>query len=273
LAGTGTAAVRSMPQGLAVDSQGLAYVADGGLHCIRKVSPEGVVVTFAGAITNGAPSKVRKEGVGSSATFSTPFGLALDPSSGVLYVGDTGFNMIRMVSPSGVVSTYAGSGASSPHTDGAAGIATFKYPQGIALSGSGLLFVVDTFSHCIRMITPGVGSEEAVVSTLAGMPGVSSPFSNGKASAATFYYPKDIAVDADSGVVYVADSNNLRIRMITLGVGGGGGVVSTYAGSGASGPFLEGPASQATLTPSCVAVHKGVVYVVEPTRVRMITPP
>lgn len=258
--GTGAAAVISIPQGLVVDFKGFVFVADGGLHCIRRVSPGGVVTTFAGAQTNGPPPKF-KDGSGLVATFASPFGLALE-SSGVLYVGDSNNNRVRMVTPSGDVTTYAGSGASTPFSDGAALSATFSNPHALALHSSGVLFVADTGNHRIRSITP-----KGIVTTVAGS-GASTPFLDGPASGATFQYPRGIALDS-SGVLYVADTNNYRIRMITPG-----GVVTTYAGSGAASPFSEGSGGRATFTgPYCVAEHRGVVYVVDGTRVRKIEPP
>ena len=236
------------------------FVADGGLHCIRRVSPEGVVTTFAGAQTKGSPSQF-KDGSGNDATFASPFGLALE-SSGVLYVGDVSNNRVRMVTPNGVVTTYAGSGASTPFSDGAALSATFSYPHGLALHSSGVLFVADSYNNRIRSITP-----KGIVSTVAGS-GASTPFLDGPASGATFQYPRGIAFDS-SGVLYVADTNNKRIRMITPE-----GVVTTYAGSGAASPFSDGPGGRATFSnPFCVAEHRGVVYVFDGTRVRKIDPP
>ena len=102
--GTGTEATFNAPIGIAIDAVGNGYVADSFNHKIRKISPNGVVTTLAGNGTDGAT-----DGTGTAASFSGPAGVAVD-AMGNIYVADYYNHKIRKISPSGVVTTLAGSG-------------------------------------------------------------------------------------------------------------------------------------------------------------------
>jgi hypothetical protein len=196
---TGTAAQFSNCWGFAMDAAGNFYVADAGNNVIRMVTPAGVVSTFAGSGATGS-----QNGPAASATFSAPNDIAID-KAGNLYVSDEGNNMIRMITPAGVVSTFAGSGQRG-HTDATGTAATFFLPEGLAFDNNGNLYVADMSSNRIRMITPA-----AVVTTIAG----SSPgWIDGLASTASFNDPTGVTVDAN-GVIYVADGNDV-VRKIAL---------------------------------------------------------
>lgn len=218
--GTGPAAEFANPVDLGVDSAGNVYVADqGGDATIRKVAPGGVVTTYAGkAKINGYA-----DGTGSAAEFDGPFGVAVD-SSGNLYIGDTGNYLIRKVAPGGVVTTLAGKAGGSGFADGTGPAAEFDQTTGVATDSSGNVYVADEFNDIIRKIAPG-----GVVSTLAGSPGKGGS-ADGAGSAAQFYFPFALAVDA-AGNVFVADTGNDTIRKITPG-----GTVSTIAGT----PLMPG---------------------------------
>jgi serine/threonine-protein kinase len=238
--GTGSAAQFWSPFGVAVDSSGTVYVADTNSQSIRKISPAGMVTTLAGGAFGSA------DGTGSAAQFKSPAGVAVD-SSGTVYVGDSQNHLIRKITPSGVVTTLAGSGASGS-TDGTGSAAPFNYPKGLAVDSSGTVYVADTNNNRIRKITSA-----GVVTTLAGSGAYS--FADGTGSAAAFYTPSDVAVDS-AGTVYVADSNNYRIRKISPA-----GVVTTLAG-GAYG-FADGTGSTAQFWgPSGVDIDSlGTLYV------------
>ncbi|MEB3197168.1 MAG: NHL repeat-containing protein [Candidatus Sericytochromatia bacterium] len=133
----------SWPQGLALGSDGTLYVADSGNHCIRKVSREGTVSTWAGSHQGAA------DGTGASAQFHSPAGLALH-RDGTLYVADAGNHRIRKISRDGVVSTVAGSVRGFADGQGAA--AQFSSPCGVALGSNGPLYVTDKDNHRIRVI-------------------------------------------------------------------------------------------------------------------------
>jgi prepilin-type N-terminal cleavage/methylation domain-containing protein len=214
----------------------------------------GVVTTFAGSGTAGL-----LDGAAATARFNTPYGVAVD-SSGNVYVADTLNSLIRKITPTGTVSTFAGSGTAG-FLDGAAGTAKFNYPQALAVDTTGNVYVADTANNRIRKIT-----STGTVSTLAGS-GVAGS-AEGTGTAAQFSNSFGIAVDS-SGNVYVADTNNQRIRKITPG-----GVVMTLAGS--TGGYANGTGAAAQfLNPQGVAVDSsGNVYVADGNnnRIRKITP-
>src|SRR5207245_2356847 len=141
---------------------------------------------------------------GSAARFFYPEGVAVD-GSGNVYVADQANFTIRKITPSGVVTTLAGLAGSRGSADGTGSAARFSDPYGVAVDGSGNVYVADTSNYTVRKITPS-----GVVTTLAGLAG-SSGSADGTGSAARFYQPTGVAVDA-SGSVYVADYGNDTIR-------------------------------------------------------------
>ena len=153
--GTGSNAYFNLPEGVVVDGSGNVYVADTENNRIRKVNPSGVVTTFAG---NG--NKGYSDGTGTAASFARPSGITMD-GSGNLYVGDVENNRIRKVSPSGVVTTLAGSG-NRAYADGTGTAASFSYPKGVAVDGSGNVYVGDQSNHRIRKISQITGGGYSV---------------------------------------------------------------------------------------------------------------
>ena len=142
---TTLAGVFKFPTGVAVDSSGNVYVGDTGNHKIRKITPQGVVTTLAGSTQGYA------DGTGTAARFYNPDGVAVD-SSGNVYVGDTGNNIIRKITPAGVVSTLAGDGTRG-YADGTGTAAKFNRPAGVAVDSSGNVYVADFGNYRIRKIT------------------------------------------------------------------------------------------------------------------------
>jgi len=192
LAGDGTKTQLNNPYGVTVDSSSNVYVADCYHHCIRKITPEGEITTLAGDVCELG----YKDGTGRAARFRTPTGVALD-SFGNVYVADRGNHCIRKITPGGEVSTFAG--GTEGYKDGALTAAQFNRPMGVAVDGSGNVYVADTYNQRIRKITP-----EGEVTTLA------------ENMIRQFRYPAGVAVDG-SGNVFVADTGNNRIRRITPG--------------------------------------------------------
>ena len=143
--GTGSAALFSSPEGVTVDGSGNLYVADTGNHTIRKITPAGAVTTLAGLAGISGSS----DGAGSMARFQYPAGLTVT-SAGNLYVADTDNNTIRQISPAGLVATIAGLAGFSGSTDGVGSAARLFYPDGVAVDGSGNVYVADTDNHTIR---------------------------------------------------------------------------------------------------------------------------
>lgn len=197
--GTGSAARFFLPYGLAIDGAGNLYVADGGNHLIRKVSPEGVVSTLAGAANQAGAVN----GTGSAARFNNPFGVAVD-SAGNVYVADSGNHLIRRITAAGVVTTLAGTAGSAGSVDGVGVSARFDQPRGVAVNASGTVFVADYGNALLRSVAPS-----GTVTTLAGSAGVVGS-TDSVGSAARFYLPTGVA--ADGNTVYVADTSNNLIR-------------------------------------------------------------
>jgi sugar lactone lactonase YvrE len=251
--GPGVQAQFMAPVGVAVDAAGVVYVADMWNHCIRVVSPTGVVTTLAGSTLAGDSN-----GPGFMAGFRSPTGLART-RAGTLYVSDNG-TRIRKISPDGSVNDFVGSTLAGS-ADGTGSAARFSEPDALAVDGLGMLYVAEAGNHRIRKISPA-----GVVTTLAGS---SQGFADGAGAAARFDTPRGLAVDA-RGNVYVADAGNHRIRKVSPE-----GVVTTVAGSIKG--FADGPAaSDARFDgPWGVAVDAaGNVYVADSYnyRIRKISP-
>ena len=253
--GTGGTATFNEPFGVAVDTSGHVYVTDFLSNRIRKITPLGVVSTLAGTGTVGAVN-----GTGGTATFEAPWGVAVD-ASGHLWVSEVTNSDLRTITPAGVVSTLAGSGAFA-FLDGTGTGARFNQPRGVAIDASGNLFVADSNNHRIRKATPA-----GVVSTVAGSgaPGAA----DGTGTLASFNKPYGVAVDA-AGAVYVADNLNHLIRKITPA-----GVVSTLAGTGTAGS-ANGTGTMASFNnPRGMAIDASGNLLVADTsnhRIRQITP-
>ncbi len=178
--------------------------------------------------------------------------MAVD-SSGNVYVADNYNHTIRKITPAGVVTTLAGLAGAFGNADGTNSVARFNTPFGVAVDGSGNVFVGDNGNSTIRKITPA-----GAVTTLAGL-SANLGGDDGTGSAARFEYPRGVAVDS-SGNVYVADYYNYTIRKITSG-----GVVTTLAGLAQAYGSDDGTGSAARFYfPQGVAVDSsGTVYVAD----------
>jgi len=199
--GVETRARFSEPFGIVAAPNGTIFVADAGhADLIRRIAPDGRVTTMAGE-TSGF-----RDGIGASAAFSTPSGIAIAPD-GTLYVADTGNNAIRRITPDGSVSTLAGDGTPG-YADGPAHQARFNGPIGIAVAPTGRIVVADTYNDRIRLV-----DVDGTVTTLAGSghPGAD----DGDASGARFDTPTGLAFDA-RGMLYVADSGNGIVRIVDM---------------------------------------------------------
>lgn len=201
--GQGSMARFSLPQGITVDETGSVYAADTFNDTIRKITPAGLVTTFAGMA--GAPGSL--DGPGAVAKFSYPIGLSVD-TGGNLYVADSGNSTVRKISAQGVVTTLAGSAGNPGFADGFGSNARFCSPRTVAVDGAGNVFVADACNASIRKITA-----DGFVSTIAGMTGTQGS-NDGPGSQARFRDPRGVAVDAADSV-YVADTANCIIRRIS----------------------------------------------------------
>ena len=196
----GTNATFNYPTGVAVDNAGNVYVADEGNNLIRRITPNGNVSTLAGI------AGVSGSADGNSATFYAPSGVAFDNSQN-LFVADAGNNLIRVITPAGNVSTFAGSLAPGAK-DGQGAAASFNHPIAISADFYGTLYVADEKNNRVREI-----SAQGMVSTLAG--NGNSGSIDGTAQNATFSYPGSIIAD-NMGNVYVGDVSTYLIRKIAV---------------------------------------------------------
>ncbi len=229
--GPAVAARFNDPEGIAMDSQGNLFVADAGNSAIRRISPGGMVTTWAGGQNIGW-----QDGQGGSAKFNEPFGIAMD-GLGNLFIADAGNMAIRRISPSGTVSTIAGGPG---FTNQKSGNTLFTDPEGIAVDRDGNLYVTDAGNASVVKIG-GTGQ----VTLLAG--GNGAGFSDGLGPAARFYKPFGITVDSQ-GTLYIADAGNSAIRKVTPF-----GQVTTIAGGTELGN-PDGPSTNLVNSPEGILI-------------------
>lgn len=220
--GTGTNALFGDPAGVVVDAVGNYFVVDSRNHSIRKVTTNGVVTTFAGRPGVAGSSN----GTGTNAYFNQPTGIAMD-TAGNFYVSDTGNQLIRRITPAGVVTTLAGVAGQGGYLDGTSSSAWFNDPLGIAVSSNGTVFIADGGNHCLRQVVGGQ------VSTLAGRPQIWGS-ADGQGTNAQFNGPCGLRLGPD-GNLWVSDANNNTIRTITPT-----GWVATYAGAAGQDGSTDG---------------------------------
>ncbi len=257
--GPATGAQLHSPYGVAVDAAGNLYLSDSANQRVRKVSG-GTISTFAG---NGNTGFSGDNGQAILAMLNNPLGVTVDPS-GNIYVADFNNNSVREVS-GGVISTLAGNQTQGYSGDGGPSIsAQLYYPRGVAADNGGNVYVADTYNNVVRKINHGV------ITTVAGngTPGFSGD--SGPATGAQLSQPQGVAVDT-TGNVYIADSQNGRIRKIV------NGVINTIAGNGTQGFSGDGgPATSAELSnPTGIAVDSvGNIYVADGSnnRIRILSP-
>jgi len=239
--GVATSAMLNTPFGVASDRAGNLLVADLNNNRIRRISPSGSIATMVG---NGTAGFAGDGGQAGGAQLRSPSDVAVD-SSGNIYIADSTNFRVRRITPDGQITTIAGRGTSGFSGDGGpATNAQFNPPEGIAVDGSGNIFIADQTNHRIRKVAPS-----GIVTTYAGTGTAGAAGDGGSATSAQLNNPVGVAVDA-LGNVFIADTNNHRVRIVDAS-----GVISTLAGTGVAGFSGDGgPASAAQLnTPSGVA--------------------
>ncbi len=246
--GSGANARFNDPSGICTASDGSLGVCDNANGTLRLVAANGSVTTLAGSTS----LRGNADGNGSAATFSSPTSVCRD-AAGNFYLSDAGNNTIRKITPGGAVSTVVGSAGLAGTADGVGADARFNHPTGIAVDGTGNIYVADTTNNTVREITLN-----GAVSTIAGLAGVSGS-QDGVGSDALFNSPSGLAADS-YGNVYVADTGNSTIRKIAAN-----GVVTTIAGLPGIAGLLDGAGSNAWFNQpkGLVLNSSGILYVAD----------
>jgi len=262
--GPAAQAIFNTPTAIAADGAGNLYIADTDAGRVRKIGSNGIVSTIAGM---GSAGPVVDNIPATSAYLFYPSGLALD-NSGNLYLADCGDARIRIIAPSGVITTVAGTGtASRPGYSGDGGPAVqaqLSWPKDVALDQAGNMYIADTGNSRIRKV-----DGNGIITTIAGTGIAGFSGDQGPGIAAQLNLPTGVAVDG-SGNVYVADTGNFRIRKITPD-----GTVTTLAGTGTAGFSGDGGLAIFAQLAGPLGIKldsSGNVYVADGTAVRVISP-
>ncbi len=270
-AGAASRAQLNSPLGMAMDASGNLYFADTANHRIRRISPGGTITTVAG---NALPGFSGDGGPATLAELDTPTGVAVD-AGGNLYIADSANNRVRRVGTDGTVSTIVGNGNAALFGDGGPALAAaLNGPQGVAVDGSGNLYIADTLNHSVRRVdtsgqistaVPSLVAPRAVAVTPSGVLYVAdagirmvSKGSSGILAGSDSTTPQGVTVDAAGNVYYTAGNQVRRVSAT--------GTVSVVAGTGACCYAGDGGAASAALLnqPSGVAVDAaGNVYIAD----------
>ncbi|HWT02035.1 MAG TPA: RHS repeat-associated core domain-containing protein [Pyrinomonadaceae bacterium] len=248
--GPGGSARFTNPQGIAVDSSGVVYVADTANNRIRRIAPDGTVTTLAGDGTPGL-----QDGTGTGARFNAPQGVAVD-NQGNVYVADTGNSSVRVINPSGEVRTLSGDGTVGSNDSPSA---RFDGLMGVATDGASVyVYLSDTGNHRIRRLDPS-----GAVITVAG---AERGFADGTASQARFAEPSGIATDG-SGKLVVADAVNSLVRLVDPALAANNSPQAVWTIAGTSDRGLTNGAGDIArfLTPRGVAVSPSSAIIVADT--------
>ena len=232
--GPASRAAMNYPRGIAIDGTGNLHIADTDNHRIRKVDSSGTITTVAG---NGTPGSSGDGGPATDAQLASPVGVTVD-GAGNLFIADSVSNRIRKVTPDGIITTVAGTGAYGFRGDGGPAVsASLAYPNGVAVDAAGDLFIADTANQRIRKVTP-----DGVITTMGGNGTFGFAGDGGAPSSAQLAYPYSVAVDGNN-TIFIDDTYSNRIRKIasasaspanSFSITDRGGVALTSAGSSAS---------------------------------------
>jgi len=248
------------PYSMAMDSAGSIYIADTNNNRIRKITPDGIVTTVAG---NGKAVYNGDNILAISAALNSPQSVAVD-AAGDLYIADTGNELVRKVSPDGIISTVAGiltgSGGLGSFADNVPAVNAFVIPQFVALDAVGNLYVSDFATNRVRKVVGGI------ITSVAGDGDQDFSGDGGPAVQAALNSPTGFAIDA-AGIIYIGDSANLRVRKVGLD-----GNIQTVAGNGLFRYSGEGlmATSAPLFRPSAIAIDKtGAMYITQPELARV----
>lgn len=223
------------PVGVAADGNGNVFIAEQATNDVRKVASSGIITTYAGT---GVAGYSGDGGQAADATLNLPVALATD-SAGNLYVVDQGNQVVRKITPAGVITTFAGNGEYGYSGDGSlATNAELASPSGLAVAANGTIYIADRDNERIRAVTPN-----GIINTVAGSGApLAGGFSGdgGPATNAQLNAPQGVTVDGN-GNLYIADTSNWRIRKVDSS-----GIITTVAGMG---PEQGAPISQMESSP------------------------
>jgi len=260
---TATAVSIGQPRRVALDAAGNLYFSSA--NSVYKMSG----TTLSLVAGNSRPGFSGDGGPATSAQLNAPQGIAVD-KSGNIYISDTNNNRVRIVTPNGIINTFAGTGqiggVQNFGDGGPANQAFLHLPGGLALDSGGNVYIADTGDNSIRKVTT-----DGIINTIAGDGLPSYSGDTFQASTAELHSPEDVAVDS-SGNVYIADTGNAYIREITVSTG----IINFIAGDGSIGYAGDGAAANLAglIEPFAIALDSsGNVYFTEPEdgRVRKIT--
>ena len=247
--GAATNATLDWPTGVAVDDAGNLYIADFRAQVVRKVDTNGIIQTVAGTGESGHSGD---GGAATQARLSGPSSLCL--SAGRLYIADQINCRVRVVDTNGMIHAFAGNGEYGySGDDGAATNAALLYPTAVAATRNGDILIADRYNNRIRSV-----ATNGIIRTIAGTGYYGFGGDGGPATNALLNYPSGVAAD-DLGRIYIADSENSRLRMIETN-----GIIRTIAGTGNHGYGGDlGPALAAVLdSPAGLAVDstRGILF-------------
>ena len=206
------------PFDVVVDAAGNIYYCDQNNSKVKKINTSGIVTTIAGTSAYGFSGD---GGPATSASLSKPTGLVFD-GSGNLFFADQFNHRIRKISPSGIITTVAGTGSAAYGGDGGpATAASLSFPNFLSLDNSGNVLITDNGNHRIRKLTPA-----GIITTIVGNGSATFGGDGGQATAASIWYPGEALMDP-AGNIYVSDNINNRIRKVTPA-----GIISTFCGTG-----------------------------------------
>lgn len=263
--GPATLAELSIPYGLATDRSGNLYVADTGNNVIRKITPDGTITTIAGT---GQAGSVGENVPATKAQLFGPVRLALDTHGNIYFTETFDVNVVahvRKIDTNGIITSVAGGGLDP--SDGIPAAQAGLLPQAVSVDAAGNLYIEDFTTYTLRVV-----DTKGIIRTIAGTiykPGFTGD--GGKATNATLHFGLQPGLVVDpSGVIYIGDDGNTRVRRITLD-----GIIDTVVGNGLfrfSGD--GGPATSATLyyPIGITGDSSGNLYVAEsyPSRIRKI---
>ena len=233
--GAATSSLLSNPCGVAVDSTtGNVYIADTQNNVVEKIDTSGNLTIFAGIVGSSGPPT---EGLATSSTLSNPSGVAVDSTTGNVYIADTYSNYILKVDPSGNLSIFAGTGVAGVPTAGRATKSKLNSPLDVAVdSTTGNVYIADTGNSTIEKV-----DTSGNLTIIAGIPAVSGAPTPGVATSSNLSNPSGVTIDS-LGNIYISDTGNNVVEKVTSGT------LSIFAGIvGKAGTPKAGIATESKL--------------------------